>query len=59
MRSVPVTGERSVVIARSYDQIADFLLLDSHRASDRQIGALGVTHDWRISRRIVELSLHL
>jgi len=32
---------------------ADFLLLDSHRASDRQIGALGVTHDWRISRRIV------
>src|SRR5436190_23152146 len=29
--------------------------LDSHRESDRQIGALGVTHDWSISRRIVEL----
>jgi phosphoribosylanthranilate isomerase len=55
MRSVPVTGEESIEIARSYDQIADFLLLDSHRASDRQIGALGVTHDWKISRRIVEL----
>jgi phosphoribosylanthranilate isomerase len=42
-------------IARSYEGIADFLLLDSHREFDRQIGALGVTHDWTISRRIVEL----
>jgi phosphoribosylanthranilate isomerase len=55
MRSVPVSGEESLAIARSYDGIADFLLLDSHRASDRQIGALGVTHDWSISRRIVDL----
>ena len=55
MRSIPVTGEESVALARAYDGIADFLLLDSHRTSDRQIGALGVTHDWRISRRIVEL----
>lgn len=55
MRSIPVTGEASVVLARAYDGIADFLLLDSHRPSDRQVGALGVTHDWRISRRIVDL----
>lgn len=55
MRSVPVTGEESIAIARSYEGIASFLLLDSHRADDRQIGALGVTHDWSISRRIAEL----
>jgi phosphoribosylanthranilate isomerase len=55
MRSIPVTGEESLASARAYDGIADFLLLDSHRESDRQIGALGVTHDWRISRRIVDL----
>jgi phosphoribosylanthranilate isomerase len=55
MRSIPVTGEASIELARTYDGIADFLLLDSHRQSDRQIGALGVTHDWRISRRIVDL----
>jgi phosphoribosylanthranilate isomerase len=55
MRSVPVVDEESIRIARSYEGIADFLLLDSHRESDRQIGALGVTHDWTISRRIVEL----
>ena len=54
MRSVPVSGEESIAIAKSYEGIADFLLLDSHRPSDRQIGALGVTHDWSISRRIVE-----
>jgi phosphoribosylanthranilate isomerase len=55
MRSVPVVNEESIAIATSYDGIADFILLDSYRAADRQIGALGVTHDWRISRRIVEL----
>src|SRR5438034_745574 len=55
MRSVPVSGEESVAIARSYEGIADLLLLDSYRAMDRQVGALGVTHDWSISRRIVEL----
>lgn len=54
MRSVPVVDEHSIAIARSYEGIADFLLLDSHRPTDRQIGALGVTHDWSISRRIVE-----
>jgi len=54
MRSIPVVSEASIEIARSYEGIADFLLLDSHRESDRQIGALGITHDWAISSRIVE-----
>jgi phosphoribosylanthranilate isomerase len=34
--------------------VADFLLLDSHDPGDRQIGGLGRTHDWSISRRIVD-----
>ena len=54
MRSVPVTGSGSIAIARSYDGIVDFLLLDSHREGDAQIGALGIIHDWNISRHIVE-----
>jgi phosphoribosylanthranilate isomerase len=54
MRSVPVTGPESVAIAKSYDYLVDFLLLDSHRAGDVQIGALGITHDWSISRQIVK-----
>jgi phosphoribosylanthranilate isomerase len=55
MRSIPIVDGASIDIARSYEMVADFLLLDSHRESDRQIGALGVTHDWSISRRIAEL----
>jgi phosphoribosylanthranilate isomerase len=55
MMSIPVTGEESLSVAQSYDKIADLLLLDSARSSDGKIGALGVTHDWSISRRIVEL----
>jgi len=43
-----------LALAQSYDGIADFLLLDSHRASDVQIGALGIVHDWSVSRRNVE-----
>src|SRR5262249_13582312 len=53
MRSIPVYGEASTAIARSYAGIADLLLLDSYRPADPQIGALGVPHDWSISRRIV------
>ena len=56
MRSVPVFGEESVAIARGYVDVADFLLLDSYRPADKQIGALGLTHDWDISRRIVDLA---
>jgi phosphoribosylanthranilate isomerase len=55
MRSIPVVGDVSIAIAQSYEGIADFLLLDSHREFDSQIGALGITHDWKISGRIVEL----
>jgi phosphoribosylanthranilate isomerase len=54
MRSIPVVDEDSIAVAQSYDGIADILLLDSHRAGDRQIGALGLTHSWELDRRIVE-----
>ena len=54
MRSIPVVGPESVALAKDYEGVADFLLLDSHTPGDRQIGAVGRTHDWTISRRIVE-----
>jgi phosphoribosylanthranilate isomerase len=54
MRSIPVCGDDTIALAQTYNGLADYLLLDSHNPSDRQIGALGVTHDWSISRRIVE-----
>jgi len=54
MRAIPVVDETSIAIARSYDGVADFLLLDSYDPGSGQFGALGRTHDWRLSRRIVE-----
>jgi phosphoribosylanthranilate isomerase len=54
MRAIPIVDEASIECARSYQGIADFLLLDSHEAGDRQIGGVGRSHDWSISRRIVE-----
>src|SRR5207247_3950479 len=54
MRSIAVVGSESVPVAKSYDGIADFLLLDSHKPGDKQVGALGITHDWNLDRQIVE-----
>lgn len=54
MRSIPVVNESSIALARSYDGIADWLLLDSYESGDRQVGALGVTHSWELDRRIIE-----
>lgn len=54
MRSIPVVSGDAVEWAKAYEGIADWLLLDSHKEGDAQIGALGITHDWTISRRIVE-----
>src|SRR5262245_8883813 len=54
MRSIPVVGDESIAIAKSYEGIADLLLLDSYRPGDAQIGALGVTHSWDLDRKIVE-----
>ena len=54
MRSIAVVDENSIALARSYDGVADWLLLDSYKSGDRQIGALGVTHSWELERHIIE-----
>ena len=54
MRSIPVVGSESVPLAKTYAGIADILLLDSHKPGDKQIGALGITHNWYLDKQIVE-----
>jgi phosphoribosylanthranilate isomerase len=54
MRAIPVIDKASIEVARSYQAVADFLLLDSYDAGTGQFGALGRAHDWNISRRIVD-----
>jgi phosphoribosylanthranilate isomerase len=51
MRSIPIIDNDSVPLAVSYDGIADILLLDSHTPGDKQIGALGTTHNWHSTGR--------
>jgi phosphoribosylanthranilate isomerase len=54
MRAIPVIDETSIAIARLYEGVADLFLLDTWDAATRQFGALGRTHDWSLSRRIVD-----
>src|SRR5437868_14206822 len=55
MRAIPIVVDvGSCECAKNYRGVADFLLLDSHEPGDRQIGGLGRTHDWSISRRIAD-----
>jgi phosphoribosylanthranilate isomerase len=54
MRSIPVINEESIRLAIDYDQVADFLLLDTYKMGDKQIGATGIIHNWKISRAIVD-----
>ncbi len=51
MRSVAVMGRESAELAKSYEGIADFLLLDTYKS---QLGATGQIHDWNISKEIVD-----
>ena len=54
MRAIPVIDETTIATAASYRGVADFLLLDTYDSGTRQFGALGRTHDWSLSRRIVD-----
>ena len=54
MKAVSVTDETSLEAAQYYARESDLLLLDTKSAEIAGIGVSGKTHDWNISRRIVE-----
>lgn len=53
MQAIPVAGPQAVEDAIRYEPFVDLLLLDSTKGGGIT-GATGHTHDWSISRRIVE-----
>lgn len=53
MRTIPVTDNESISLAKQYDKIADYLLLDSRSKTTGLIGSTGEPHDWNVSRKIV------
>ncbi len=54
MKAIPVEDEISIALARDFAAVSDLLLLDTKRPDFPGVGATGFTHDWNISRRIVE-----
>lgn len=50
----PETADEAIDAARRYAPVSDFILLDTASPDRDDIGAAGLTHDWRISARIVE-----
>jgi phosphoribosylanthranilate isomerase len=54
MKAIPVENKDSIILAQQYAKVSDLLLLDTKRTGYPGVGATGFTHDWNISRQIVE-----
>ncbi len=54
IQAIPLTGPEALDIALAYEPVADVLFLDSVSPNVNGIGIAGVTHDWNISRKIVD-----
>lgn len=54
MQAIPVMDMSALQVARDYEPVADYFILDSYSDQIGGIGAAGFTHDWSISRAIVE-----
>lgn len=54
MQAVSVAGPEALEVARAYQEVADYLILDTETPDIVGIGASGETHDWAISRDIVK-----
>lgn len=54
MKAIHVSGPESVAAAGRFAEVSEWLLLDTKVAGFPGVGATGVTHDWQVSRQIVE-----
>jgi phosphoribosylanthranilate isomerase len=54
MQAISVDGPEAIERALSYQEFADYLILDTQTEDVIGIGASGRTHDWHISRKIVQ-----
>jgi len=54
MQAISVAGPEALDLALAYRDVADYLILDTKSPEITGIGASGETHDWNISREIVE-----
>jgi len=54
MKAIDVGGPEAVEAARDFAPVSDWLLLDTATPDVQGVGASGATHDWSVSREIVE-----
>ncbi|KAA3648080.1 MAG: phosphoribosylanthranilate isomerase [Chloroflexi bacterium] len=54
MQAISVSGPHAINTALAFQDVAEYLLLDTQDADIAGIGASGETHDWNISREIVQ-----
>lgn len=54
MQAVSIAGPEALGVALAYQDVADYLILDTQAPYINGIGASGETHDWNISRKIVQ-----
>ena len=54
MQAVSVAGDDALETAFLYEDVADYLILDTQAPDIVGIGASGETHDWKVSKKIVE-----
>jgi phosphoribosylanthranilate isomerase len=54
MKAIDVGGPEAVEAARDFAPVSDWLLLDTATPDVAGVGASGATHDWSVSREIVE-----
>lgn len=54
LKAYHVTGPESLGYGEAYRGIVDGFVLDSLNAATGQVGGTGLTHDWALSRAIVE-----
>lgn len=56
MKAIDVSGADSLEAAAAFHNAVDYLLLDTKVEGMPGVGATGQTHDWSLSRKIVEAS---
>ncbi len=54
MKAIHVGGSESIATALRFAEIAEILLLDTKVEGFPGVGATGITHDWSVSREIVQ-----
>ena len=53
MQAISVAGPEAIDVALAYQDVAEYLILDTQAPDIAGIGASGKTHDWGVSREIV------